>query len=81
MRSNLDHEFVSALKEYQAREAISIAEMARRLGVSPPYVSRLFSDKYDGSTTFKTASELLERLGIEVHVEYSFQGSPEKMSA
>lgn len=71
MRSDLDFEFVAILRRYQEDEAISCAELARRLEVSPQYVSKLFSEEYPSSLTFKTATGFLDRLGFTPHLIYS----------
>lgn len=72
MRCPYDIKFVEILREYQRREGISNAELARRIGMYPPDVSRLFSDDYEGSVKLKTMFDALQRLGVKLDWQAEF---------
>lgn len=82
MRSRLDLDFLGILREYQDREGIHDSELARRLGVNPSQISRLRSESYQSSLTFRNACELLARIGIDVELAWTMKSrSREKISA
>lgn len=57
-------ELARALKE----AGISQAELARRLGVKPPSIARLFSPRYTGHS-IRSLREIAAALGMEVEVK------------
>lgn len=80
MRCPLDIEFVRILREYQRREEISDAELARRMGMYPSQLCQIFSDEYEGSVKLKTMYQALNRIGVEVDFLAKFP-SREKIPA
>lgn len=77
MATDLSSDFVESLRDYMAREAISGAELARRLGVSRQYVYHLLDT--DTSITFETAERLLAKIGGKPRLSVAFKSTREKI--
>jgi transcriptional regulator with XRE-family HTH domain len=68
MRGNLEPNPVSLELARALKEAgISQAELARRLGVKPPSIARLFSPHYTGHS-IRSLREIAEALGMRLEV-------------
>ncbi len=80
MRCPLDLEVVDILREYQAREGITVTELARRLGMTQSSLSRLFSDKYVSSLKLDSVYEIMSRIGYQPTLRVTSKGR-EKISA
>ena len=63
------HEFVRELERRMEEQGVSRAELARRLGTSKAYVTKVLSA--DANFTLATMNRLAAALGGEVHVRIS----------
>ncbi|WP_293914495.1 XRE family transcriptional regulator [Deinococcus sp.] len=64
--TDLEHSLESALKEQMRRKGLTNAELARRLGVKPPHVSRVLS-RQSGRIP-ESLADVLTELGLKLTV-------------
>lgn len=64
--TELEHTLETALKEQMRRQGLTSAELARRLGVKPPHVSRVLS-RQSGRIP-ESLADVLTELGLKLTV-------------
>ena len=65
--------FLAELNAFMQAHAISNAELARRAGVSPAYVTKLF--RGSSNLSIQTLSKFADAVGCKVHLHLANQGA------
>lgn len=70
------HELIAELESRMARQGVSRAELARRLGTSKAYVTKVFSANVN--FTLATMARLAQALDAEVHIRLTDRGATKR---